>query len=148
MDIEVVSVDSKEKEVEQAARRRKQNKKSSYNHLLLTLLLVVLWGTLVYGGYWYVDMRLTLMQEEINRSMLDVQETNNLYLSELNNKMLRMQEEIENISLNLEKTGREVTTSGSSAREELNKRIKELDTRLEELAKSLEILKESKGEIN
>jgi hypothetical protein len=148
MDIEGVSVELQEETIEQFAKKRRRDKKASRQKFLVILILFILWGSLVYGAYWYIDMRLVQLQQQINGSITDVQETNNLRINELNDKLLLVEEEIQDISRVLEATGKEVTTSGSTAREELNKRMKELDNRLEELRKSLEILKESKGEIN
>jgi len=147
MDMESVSVEFQGDREKVSARKRNRRKTSAQHNLWVTLLFVVLWGALVYGGYWYLDLRLDQMQQHLTRSIAAVQETNNRQITELDEKLHRVQEEIQDISLALEQTGKEISTSGTSAREELNKRIKELDSRLAELAHSLEILKESKGEI-
>lgn len=147
MDIDNVSVELNNNPTKHAVKRRKQRKKTAQHNLFLTLLFVALWGALVYGGYWYLDMRLSQMQQQISQSLADIQETNNQQIQELDDKLLSVQKEMEIISQALEETGKEVSTSGSLNREELNKRMIELDKRLQELTKSLEILKESKGEI-
>jgi hypothetical protein len=136
-----------EQNAEKYSGKKRRSKRKSYRKFLLTALLVVLWGALVYGGYWYIDSRLNLMHQEINETMADIQKNNHLAIEEINEKLAGMQEDMKDISFSLEQTGKEVSSSGNSAREELNKRIIELDNRLEELTRSLEILKESKGEI-
>lgn len=148
MNIEDVSIELQEDETKKYARKRKYTKNPFNQKLLVTLLFIFLWGGLVYGAYWYIDGRLVQMEQQINQSIVDVQKNNTLNIKELDDKLSSVEKEMQDISWALEQTGKEVSTSGSSTREELNKRIKELDNRLEELTKSLEILKESKGEIH
>ncbi|ATW26882.1 hypothetical protein [Candidatus Formimonas warabiya] len=147
MEIDVVSVEIQEDVAKPYRRKGRRTKNTSARKILVVFLFVSLWGALVYGGYWYIDSRLDQMQTQINQSIVDVQETNTLRIQELEDKLSTVQKDMQVISLALEQTGKEVSTSGSSTREELNKRMQELDKRLEELKQSLEILKESKGAV-
>ncbi|HWR56182.1 MAG TPA: hypothetical protein VN462_06720, partial [Negativicutes bacterium] len=148
MHIEDVSVELQEDLAQEYGRKRRQAKKTRNYKPLVIVLFTLLWGALVYGAYWYIDGRLNQMQQQINQSIAEVRESNDLQIKELDDKLSSVEKEMQDISWALEQTGKEVSTSGSSTREELNKRIKELDTRLAELTKSLEILKESKGAIH
>ncbi|MEL7563553.1 MAG: hypothetical protein AAGU27_01530 [Dehalobacterium sp.] len=148
MNIEDVSVELQKDDTKQYTRKHKHNKKPLNQKSLVIFLLVLLWGALIYGGYWYIEGRLVQMQQQINQSIVDAQKNNTIKIQEINDKLSSVEKDMQDISWTLEQTGKEVSTSGSSTREALDKRIKELDSRLAELTKSLEILKESKGEIH
>lgn len=143
-----VSVELQKDATKQYTKNTKHSQNDYKRKIRIMLPFIFLWVVLVYGGYWYLDMRMDQMQKQINQAIVDVQINNNKNIQELNEKLSIVQSEMQDISWAMEQTGKELSTSGSSAREELNKRIAELDNRLEELTKSLEILKESKGEIN
>jgi len=127
--------------------RSRRRKKRRYQSILFFCVFMIAWVGLAYGGFYYTNGRLQAMQDALNSTLADVQQTNALNVKTLEDKLAAVEEEMKEITFALEETGKEVSSSGMSTRQQLDKRMEALDRQLEELKNSLEILKESKGEV-
>ncbi len=103
--------------------------------VLKAVFVVILWVGLVYTGYY-------LVIQQVERSVRDVQEANNLNVKALENRLDALDAEVQKIGNSLSSADSTLSSSGSTQKE-LNDKIQKLDSQLKELEKSLKILKEA-----
>jgi len=115
---------------------RKQKKNTSIGKgTAFVFLFLLIWGGLVYGGYYYT-------KQYFDQTITNLQQTNALHMQEVNEKLSALNNELNALQDALSNTD-ETLSSAGDIQEELNEKIELLDEQLKALEKSLNILKEA-----
>lgn len=126
-------------ERESTYRKRRKKNKNALGKRKLKIFLVVLsiciWGGVVYYGY-------TAAKSYIDTSINNVQQQNAMNLSEINEQVVQLKNEISELRISIEDTDSSISSTGT-LQENIDKQLSALDTRLKELEKSLKILQEA-----
>jgi len=109
--------------------------RSSIVKILIALSLVILWGGMVFGGYYFA-------RQYVELSIRNVQKTNATSVETLGGRLDTMSAQLKDIENTLRGAGLTLSSSDSTQKE-LNKKIENLDRQLQELERSLKTLKEA-----
>ncbi|MDD4665636.1 MAG: hypothetical protein PHC81_03685 [Clostridia bacterium] len=99
------------------------------------LVLLLLWGGLVYGGFYF-------SKQYLDKTINNIQQTNALNIQEIKERMESLTNEMIALKSELSNTDQTLSSS-SSIQAQLNQKIDLLDRQLKNLEKSLQILKEA-----
>lgn len=99
------------------------------------LVLLLLWGGLVYGGFYF-------SKQYLDKTINNIQQTNALNIQEIKERMESLTNEMIDLKSELSNTDQTLSSS-SSIQAQLNQKIDLLDRQLKNLEKSLQILKEA-----
>lgn len=102
---------------------------------IYVLVLLLLWGGLVYGGFYF-------SKQYLDKTINNIQQTNALNIQEIKERMESLTNEMIALKSELSNTDQTLSSS-SSIQAQLNQKIDLLDRQLKNLEKSLQILKEA-----
>lgn len=114
---------------------RARRPKSGGKVFLYFVLLFLLWGGLVYEGFYFT-------KHYFDQTINNIQQTNAMHMQEVNEKLAGLTNELYALQQAINNTDKTLSSSGD-IQEELNKKILVLDEQLKALEKSLKILKEA-----
>lgn len=114
---------------------RVRSTKSGGKVVIYILLFFLIWGGLVYGGFYFT-------KQYFDRTINNLQQTNALNMQEVNEKLAGLNNELYALQQAISNTDETLLSSGD-IQEELTEKIKILDEQLKALEKSLKILKEA-----
>lgn len=120
---------------------RKKKRRSIWLSIAAGLLVLACWGGLVYAGFYYTK---EYVDRSIQRSILEVQETNALQVQSLDKRLSTIHSEVKAIEETLRDTDKTLSKSDLTQKA-LNEQINALDDQLQRLERSLNILKEAPG---
>lgn len=129
--------------------KRDRKKKSKAISIMLFLISILVWGGLLYGGYYvatqyinstekYIDERLAVIQKSNTENMKELDSE----LQKVNDELLSIKSELVFIQEDLALTG-ETLNGTDETKMALQERIKALDTQLTELQKSISRLEDA-----
>ncbi len=119
----------------QSMMNKRRNTRSRWKEFLCIFLLLLVWGGLVYGGFY-------IARQYLDKSINNMQQTNAMNMQEVNERLDSLNLELNNLRKEISNTDKTLSSSGS-IQVELNQKIEVLDKQLKNLEKSLNILKEA-----
>ena len=132
--MEKLIIDDKDTSERRSKRKAKTVKKRAIN-VVIFLICISLWGGVVYYGY-------INAKSYIDTSIQNVQQQNAMNLSDINEQILLLQNEISELRGSIENTGISLSDTGS-LQKSIDRQLDALDDRLRELEKSLKVLQEA-----
>lgn len=114
---------------------RIHNRKKARNNFLGIVLIIVLWGGMVFGGFYTA-------KNYIDRAILKVQQTNAMNVQAINERLDTIAADMKNLENIVGTAGQSISSSGN-IQKELVERIELFDQQIQELKRSLDILKEA-----
>jgi peptidoglycan hydrolase CwlO-like protein len=119
----------------QSMMNKRRNTRPRWKDFLSIFLFLVVWGGLVWGGFY-------IAKQYLDKSINNIQQTNAMNMQEVNEKLDSLNLELQALKKEISNTDQTISSSGS-IQVELNKKIMVLDQQLKNLEKSLKILKEA-----
>jgi|GEM_PF-989948 len=113
----------------------RQDRKKSKSGGAGVLIAVLLWGGLVFGGFYTT-------KHYIDKAIQKVQQTNAMNVQAINERLDTLTSDMKGLKSVLRDADQTLSTSGS-LQEELNEKIVMLEQQLKDLETSLKILKEA-----
>jgi len=120
---------------EQNNEGRRKKKPVRWGGLIYGILFILIWGGIVYEGYYY-------SKNYFDKTINNIQQTNAMNVEQINGRLDNLKNEMEELKMSFSSTDETLSSSGS-IQEQLNKKIELLDGQLKNLEKSLKILKEA-----
>ncbi|HHY06726.1 MAG TPA: hypothetical protein GX532_07125 [Clostridia bacterium] len=117
----------------QTSRRKKTSSKKA--GLVYVLLFLLIWGGLIYAGFYFT-------KQYLDNAINNIQQTNAMNIQAVKDRLDSLTNEMIALKSELSSTD-ETLSSSSSIQGELRKKIDLLDAQLKNLEKSLKILKEA-----
>lgn len=100
-----------------------------------TLVLVLLWGGLVFGGFY-------LTKQYMDKALQNVQQTNAMSVQAINESLEALSSDMEGLKEVLISADKTISTTGS-LQQNLTEKIRMLEEQMQDLEASLKVLKEA-----